>query len=264
MSKTWIGNANLLLKRGKILQPIDAETFGHFLQKIGVELVLISGDLSTTSQPQEFKQAKNFIQTLETMGILVLKVPGNHDHYTKKAFKKKLFYRFLENTSLASSKLFGDLKEQSIEHYCIHNQHIILLDLASHTPWFTAYGTFSEKIEQSLCSILKTIPKDAKLLVVGHFPILEKEGVFKTSLKQANRLFHIFNDYSHVTYLHGHDHHFNVVAIDPHFYQIDAGSLSDIKKGSFCLIDTEKNSMTAYLRDNQTFIKGPRYERKMV
>jgi 3',5'-cyclic AMP phosphodiesterase CpdA len=264
LSKTWIGNANLLLKRGKILQPICAEDFGQFLLKQGVELVLISGDLSTTSQPLEFKKAKNFITSLETMGLKVLAVPGNHDHYTKKAFNKKLFYNFLSNTSCSSFKCFGELKNDLIEHYCINNQHIILLDLATYTPWFTAYGTFSSKIKERLMDILNTIPKNSPLIVVGHFPIVDKEGVFKHSLKHGDELLDLLKKHPNVTYLHGHDHKFNVLENKNGFYQVDAGSLSDTKKGSFSLIDLEKNSITAYLRENKTFTKGPSYERKMV
>jgi predicted MPP superfamily phosphohydrolase len=249
LSKTWIGNANLLLTRGKKLQPIDPCHLIPLLKIIKPDLCLITGDLSTTAQPQEFLAAKSFVDELKKAGFNVLCLPGNHDCYTKKAHKKKLFYNYLSNTQGSQS-----LNKEGFELYEYEDSYLLLFDLALPTPWFTAYGVASSSLRAALKKQLDLLNTDKTLVCAGHFPIL-KEGGFCHNLKQGRELFELFKPFKKTYYLHGHHHNFAVIKQGP-FIQIDAGSLSDIQKGSFSVLETSKESITSYLRKGDTFIKA--------
>jgi len=252
LSKTWIGNANLTLKRGKVLQPVEPKGLIETLNKIQPDVCVISGDFTTTSQPEEFKAAKHFVNCLKEAGFHVLNLPGNHDHYTKKAFKKKVFYDYLFNDHRLKSH---DLKTEGFEIYDFKEATLILMDLSCATPWFTAYGIFNHKLEENLKEVLLKIPMKKPLIFSGHFPILDDTDCFSKSLKRSKALFELVKTHSNCFYLHGHNHHFTVLKTE-FLTQIDSGSLSDVKKGTFSVLDTESLCCTPYYRMQDTFKAG--------
>ena len=64
-SKRWIGNLNYLLRRRKDFDDKLLKDFPSLLQKLKVDVVLISGDLSCTSSKKEFEKAFSFIESLK-------------------------------------------------------------------------------------------------------------------------------------------------------------------------------------------------------
>jgi predicted MPP superfamily phosphohydrolase len=255
LNKTWIGNANLLLKRGKKLQPITKDFILNEIQKIDPDLILITGDFTTTSQKNEFLKAQQFVSQLENHGLKVLKIPGNHDHYTKKAYSKKIFYDFLSNESAKT----GNLKTEGFELYSTEECNLILLDLTQATPWFTAYGVFSSRLENNLTKTLRDLDKQKPLVIAGHFPILKNTQDYHHALKNGKKLLNMLESFETCFYLHGHNHNFNII----HFknvIHIDSGSLSDVQKGSFSVLDTQTKQITPFFREMNTFSKGQVYE----
>lgn len=256
-SKTWIGNANLMLKRGQRLKPLEPEPVKKILQKIKPDLCIFSGDFTTTSQINEFKKALNFIQSLEALNIPILKIPGNHDHYTKKAFKKKLFYSYLSNDQLEKALPFC-LKKDGFEIYLKKSATIILLDQTKATPWFTAYGYVTESICEKITKALYEIKAEGPYIFVGHFPLIKDQNrTFHHALKGSKYLIDLLQKHSPSFYLHGHNHNFCITR-DPNFIQIDSGSLSDVKKGNFVVLDTKERTITPFMRDQTNFIQGPK------
>lgn len=262
-SKTWIGNANLLLKRGKQLQPITAETLVDQLKPLHPDLCLITGDFTTTSQPYEFKKAVEFVQSLKRAGLKVLKIPGNHDHYTKKAHDKKIFYDYLTNDAIEGVTKKGSLKQDGYEIYLFPTCTLVLLDLTIATPWFTAYGSFSPHLEEVLKNVLSDPNLVKPFVFAGHFPILDKEDQFHNALKHSNHLLNVISHHAPAYYLHGHNHLATI--IERHgCIQVDSGSLSDTKNSSFSLLDTQKNRVQIYLRSENGLEKGGSYGPKVV
>jgi 3',5'-cyclic AMP phosphodiesterase CpdA len=43
------------------------------------DLVVVSGDLTQRAKPEEFRQARAFVDRIERLGVATLTVPGNHD-----------------------------------------------------------------------------------------------------------------------------------------------------------------------------------------
>src|SRR5690242_19581512 len=86
-SKRWVGNFNLIFSRKRKFLAPQLQTLIPFFQKLQIDLILVTGDLSTTSLKQEFEKAHNFLNEFKKWNMQVFVVPGNHDHYTKNAWK---------------------------------------------------------------------------------------------------------------------------------------------------------------------------------
>lgn len=208
-SKRWIGNANLLLRRirefghDKVFKLVE-----HFKEE-GVDYVLISGDLSTTSLPCEFSKAKLFLEKIKELGIEVITLPGNHDHYTKKDYQNKTFYEYFDASFGAEE---GPLSAFNLKDHKVAAKRLqegwwlVALDTALATPLLACHGNFSEEIEATLCKVLDLIPEDGKVILANHFPLFTSDHLHK-HLVRDGALRDMLSRYPKVKfYLHGHTH----------------------------------------------------------
>src|SRR5579871_4764227 len=88
LSKRWIGNGNLIFSRKHVFCSNHLPELATFFKELNIDAVLITGDLSSTSLHSEFARGKAFIDSLK-QHFKVFTLPGNHDHYTKRAYKKR-------------------------------------------------------------------------------------------------------------------------------------------------------------------------------
>jgi len=206
LSKRWLGNLNLILfrrKMGKKQHLIELiKTFEH--QK--VDLVIISGDLSSTSMNFEFKLASEFVFELKKRNIDCIILPGNHDHYTKDAYRKKLFYSYFSNIK---ESLVNDytLKDNRLEiHKITSKWWLVALDTVIPTSLLSSQGVFSKDLEKLLESVLKNAPKDVSIIVANHFPFFQHDSPHNR-LVRGPTLKALLKKFSNVRFfLHGHTH----------------------------------------------------------
>lgn len=196
-SKRWLGNLNAFLSRNKVFCQDRLFALIPLLKEEKVSHLVVTGDLSTTSHPKEFANAKQFLTKVESLGISVHTLPGNHDNYTKRAFAQKTFYQFFNSPSKdtgISVKLLGA------------NFWLITLDTTLATSLVSSHGYFSPEIEKHLELTLQAMPKDAKIILANHFPLFDQESPRK-SLKRSNSLRTLILKYPQIVfYLHGHTH----------------------------------------------------------
>ncbi len=236
-SKRWLGNLNhLLFRRGefcsKVLKPFVA-----LLQELKVDLVLISGDLTTTAHKSEFKRALEFVHSLQEVGIKIFLVPGNHDHYTQKAYKKKLFYQFFPNLLLQH--------EGVSVHKLMPGWVLVALDTALATSLTSSQGYFSPEIEKRLEKALEQNSQDS-VLMVNHFPFFKPDGEHRKLVRQE-ALQKLLMKSPHVKlYLHGHTHRHALADLRTSNLPLilDSGSITHTKHGSWNLLDLEETSCT--------------------
>lgn len=226
-SKRWVGNANLLLRRKKDFRySLLDELIPLFLNK-KVDTVLVSGDLTCTSSEEEFLLATLFIQRLQKEGFSTIVLPGNHDHYTKTAYKKKVFYHFFPSTA----------KEDRIHIEQLSDQWwVVALDTSLATPLFCCHGVFEESLERRLEATLTDLPSEAKVILANHFPLPISQDL---SLQRGKQLEALLQRHPKVKlYLHGHTHKNRI--IDRRNLQlpimVDAGSASHRFTGGWNLI----------------------------
>lgn len=231
-SKRWIGNLNLLLFRKQEFHTEKLLILPELFKDLEVDCVLITGDLTTTSLKEEFQLALNFVRTIQDKKISVELLPGNHDHYTKKAYRNQLFYRFFP--SIATSKVSAKLLSKDL--------WLITLDCALATSLFSSQGHFSPSVEKELLEALATIPSNQQILIANHFPLFQQEGIRKALLRSEALRAHLHSKPHIRLYLHGHTHRHCIADLRPSGLPIilDSGSTSQRTGGSWNLIDLNK------------------------
>src|SRR5580698_9431521 len=114
-SKRWVGNLNLILNRKKKFDQTHLYTLIPLFQNLQINGVFITGDLTSTSHNSEFEMAKKFVDTLKEAGLKVFLIPGNHDHYTRKAFRDLIFYRYFNSVQHTDDPMsFFQLKDDKV------------------------------------------------------------------------------------------------------------------------------------------------------
>src|SRR3569832_972917 len=234
-SKRWLGNLNFLFGRRTHFDHARLEKIPSLLKSLDVTHVIVTGDLSTTSAPAEFSMAKEFISKIETQGLPVFCIPGNHDHYTRAAYRDRHFYNYFP-----SCWETGDLKESGVTAKKLDgNWWIVGLDTALATSWFHSTGHFTPQIEKGLKHILELIPPDDQILLVNHFPFFQLESP-RNRLVRVLDLQHLIEKHPTIKlYLHGHTHRRCVAPLAASGLPLilDPGSTPHQKNGGWNLID---------------------------
>lgn len=241
-SKRWIGNLNLLLKRKHTFHPKNLTTLYSVFREHKVDVVVITGDLTSTSQKEEFILAQQFVAHLQQEKFKVFTLPGNHDQYTKQAFKKQLFYQFFSttHTSRTDSLTRLSLKEDGLTAaYFDHGWWLIALDTAIATSLISSNGYFSPDLELKLEKALKEIPANHHIILINHFPIFSNESARK-SLIRKEALKELIERFPNIKlFLHGHTHRHCIADLRNSHLPIflDSGATAQKKGGTWNLID---------------------------
>lgn len=241
-SKRWLGNLNFLLNRKEAIQPKNLTTLFPVFHENKVDAVLITGDLTSTSHEEEFILAQQFIESLEFEKFKVFALPGNHDQYTKKAYKTQLFYQFFKSTYSPTTDPLTSLclREDKISAaYFGHGWWLLALDTAIATSLVSSNGYFSPDLEQKLEKALQEIPPDHHVILINHFPVFSNESSRK-SLIRREALKKLIERFPKIKlFLHGHTHRHCIADLRSSHLPIflDSGSTAQKEGGTWNLID---------------------------
>ncbi len=241
LSKQWLGTANLVLKRGREFSSKRLFTLPSVFQKLGVEHIVITGDLTTTSHHKEFQAAVSLIDQLQGVTCSAYVIPGNHDHYTKSAYKQKRFYQYFPKT---------------FDNYCLEKQRLtikkltsrwwlIALDTTLATPLYSANGLFSEELAIMLEQALASIPNEHYVVLANHFPFFFHENPLRR-LKGGEKLRAILSNTPKVKlYLHGHTHRHTLADLRESALPIvlDSGSAAKVCRGTWNYLSLYEESI---------------------
>lgn len=246
-TKRWVGILNLIFSRRKIFCFDQVFKLLDLFKKENINLVIITGDLSSTSLKDEYLFAKSFIDKLKENNIKVLVIPGNHDIYTKRTDKKKIFYKTFENDREEQDYPFKNysLKNDNIEvHPIIDNWYAVLLDTAISTSIISSRGYFSKNLEKKLKTTLKKFSPSDKIILVNHFPFFEHESPRKKLIRSHALRKIIQNNTNIKFYLHGHTHSHIVADLRENHLSIvlDSGCISHKEKGRWNLLNLNQDS----------------------
>lgn len=229
-SKDLLATLNYLINRKKYKLKFDLDKLPALLVEKGVTHVIITGDLTTTSNNKEFKLAKQFIDQLKQKGLKTYIIPGNHDHYNKKAARIKKFYQTFD-----SSK---DLSDRSIEYGDFGEEFkYIALDTTIPTPFWSSQGLFSKKMEANLKALLDSISPSQPLIIINHFPIESRKKMAKKhQMIRYKALQALLEKYPNIKlYLCGHTHLSEIIKNHP--TTLNSGSLTLTSNGSFHIME---------------------------
>ncbi len=241
-SKRWIGNLNLLCSRKKNFADTQIFSLIPLFQELKIDYVLITGDLSTTSLEGEFERASQFIEALKEKGIKVLVLPGNHDHYTKKAYSEKVFYNYFP-ANFSPELLDIDLRKEGITLKSLQpGWWLVALDTALATSLISSRGCFSPQLEKHLHEVLARIPREDRVLLANHFPLFQSDGPRK-ALKRADALQKSLKGFPNIKfYLHGHTHRHSIADLRVQRLPIvlDSGSAAHRTQGYWNLLHIDE------------------------
>jgi len=245
-SKRWLGNLNFLLFRQHTYKADHLWMLPDFLRTLHVDGICVTGDLATTSLPEEFAQGKKWMEQLPKPFFVL---PGNHDMYTRSSEREKLFYRYFPERALEEKRVtVHPLKEK---------WWWVGLDCAVATSIFFSDGTFFKETEVALNQILAKIPSDEHVIMGNHFPLFG-HGNPRHDLKRRRHLQALLKKYPQVKlYLHGHDHGFYLIdrVQEGLPLVLNSGSCAHARKGTFYLIEMDGKGcqvQQATLEENST------------
>lgn len=241
-SKKCLGIANLLWNRGGVYCTKKILSLPDLFHSLEIDCVLISGDCTTLADPKEYAFVAAFVSLLRDRGLTTFLIPGNHDHYTKKAEKERYFYLHLPNTREPFLPAFS-LEEQGVCAYLLEEKWILVaLDTAIATPFYSSNGLFSHCVETHLKKLLAILPPDAKVMILNHFPFFPI-GRPRRHLIRGEKLQKILETDDRVQfYLHGHTHLQSVADLREEHLPIvlDSGSAS-FYRGSWNFLELHKD-----------------------
>jgi 3',5'-cyclic AMP phosphodiesterase CpdA len=257
-SKRWLGNLNLLFARKHTFDPDCLTTLFPLFHEHQVDAVLITGDLTSTSHEDEFALAHQFVTCLQQEKFKVFTLPGNHDQYTKRAYKKQLFYNYF-NTHYAQPQdplTSLSLKEDGLTITPFGNGWwLIALDTALATSLVSSNGFFFPALEEKLEKALHAIPHDDRVILINHFPIFSNES-YRKSLIRKEALKNLLERSPKIKlYLHGHTHRHCIADLRSSRLPIflDSGSTARKEGGTWNLIDITPSGCRVEVFKNTTF-----------
>jgi len=253
-SKRLIGILNWLFSRKSSYSKEQVYALSPLLKSLKVDHILLGGDFTTTALPSEYKLAVDFVETLPAPWIAI---PGNHDHYTLRAYYQKHFYKYLTNHREINHKTgFFNLAEQGVEAHRLEasNWWVVALDTAQATLTHSARGLFKETTEKNLKELLSLIPSDHSILLFNHYPFFQND-LHRRTLERGKDLEKIVTEDTRIkAYLHGHTHRHIIANLQPSGLPVvlDSGCCTDSKKGSWNLltIDDHGIQIDAYFWKN--------------
>ena len=236
-SKRFIGVANWLIHRKNTLDKDLLTPLPQIFNDLKVDLILVGGDLTTTSLPSEFEMAHYFLSTIPQPKIFI---PGNHDQYTAGAHRSKRFYRSFANPrkEISHPVEFFTLAEHRVEAHRLGNWGwCVALDTAPPTSFSTSNGLFSKALEAHLKEVLQLLEGE-RILMLNHFPFFQND-LPRHRLINGNALRAVVEKNPNIhLYLHGHTHRHSIADLQPSGLPLILDSGCPVQKnGTWNLID---------------------------
>lgn len=217
LSKRMLGQTNLWLNRryrfdARLLPPAVEHAMS-----LAPDVVLLSGDLTTTALPGEFTDAAAALQPLLENRV-TMAVPGNHDRYTFTAARGKRFERAMGDSAPNSYPHFRGLTDR---------WSLAALDAARPTT-ISSRGLVGARQMNALREYVADLNADQGLVVLCHYPFAVppqyKQPGWEHRLSDAAALRDVLRDCAAtVLYIHGHVHH-------PWLWEVDG--IIDLNAGS--------------------------------
>jgi 3',5'-cyclic AMP phosphodiesterase CpdA len=180
LSKRAAGMASLVLGRASRFRLERIPELVEHVQKLRADHILVTGDLTTTALPGEFRAARAALAECLTDPARVTIIPGNHDRYTLYAHHSRRFERF-----------FGDFSpERSYPWLRRLDADTAILGLDPTRSGISASGKLPRKQLFSARAILSNAGPIARLVIACHYPVavpprFEREYAHKSLVNRA-------------------------------------------------------------------------------
>ena len=232
LDKRLLGFLNCFFARGRLhSQELLERAVAKFIE-IKPDLVVCTGDLTTSGQPGEFKRSLSRLAPLMKSGIPMLYLPGNHDSYVSDPACGKALEKAFDTLNGGRFKL-SELP-QAFDLGCCR---IIAINCARPTMPMLSCGFMDQETSDfvvSECDSPKTKPFR---VVVGHFPLHERHPWkrFRHKLYGHDSVVRLLKSGAVDLSLCGHVHRPYTLLDDKGRGEVCAGALT--RFGSFSVLD---------------------------
>lgn len=199
LSKRLLGHANLWLNRRR---RFNHHMFGHVIARVSdlkPDLALFSGDVTTTSLEDEFRDIRDYLKPLATQTNVVV-VPGNHDRYTFRSARRKRMERILANLIPREFPHIQPLTDR---------WHLVALDSAQPQVMLSR-GALGPRQFDAVQQYVNTLSEDDGLVVLCHYPVALPGRMPRSwahDLAEARGLKQLLTEAKpRVVFMHGHIH----------------------------------------------------------
>ncbi len=203
-SKRMLGTANLLLRRARKFQRTRGGELVKGITDANPDWALFSGDFTTTSLESEFLKAKSVLKPIITgMRGRVRAVPGNHDRYTAREFRTRMFERYMEAIMPEDNRVYG-LSMGS-------GNFLLGLDCTADNG-LGSWGHVTPDMLQTIERIWQAYSREiSRMWILAHFPAEDPPGLVhgnrRGQLHGAAELLSVLSGVSApMLWLHGHHH----------------------------------------------------------
>ncbi len=169
--KRWVGAFNYRFRRRFQHDLGLLEKAVRYTLDNPPDLVVCTGDLTSTGQPGEFRQSLDIMRPLTEAGIPVLYVPGNHDCYVKRR-------KCIEAVNQAVHVLCDyELKDLPLVQH-IGGIDFILVHESRPTNLISSCGYLTRATSDFVVDYCRS-PKNCPRIIVGHYPLIEEHPLWR-------------------------------------------------------------------------------------
>lgn len=228
LGKRLLGQSNLWLNRRFRFNHGLLEPLIERVAALKPDMVLLTGDVTTTSLEDEFSDIADYLRPLSEL-VPVVVVPGNHDRYTFRSARKKRIETLLE----------GLMPMQFPHHQALTDRwHLLGLDSAR-PQLMLSRGAIGPEQLHATKQVLDTLTERDGVIVLCHYPSDVPPGTPRSwahDLADSQLLQEMLSACpARVVFIHGHIHR------PWQWERSDAGHLpfTCINAGAPCLISAQ-------------------------
>jgi len=196
-SKRLLGYLSWQLKRRHEHRSSVLAALTRDLAAQPVDHVVLTGDLTQIGLPDEFRQVRDWLETLGRPENVTL-IPGNHDRYVSTADKH----------TMALWRPYYQSDDGGHHFPCVRERGptaLIGVDSAPPTAPFLATGSVGARQCRELAEVLQSERKHFRVVLIHHPP--HPEAVkFRKRLVDATRVSEVLYRHGCGLVLHGHSH----------------------------------------------------------
>jgi 3',5'-cyclic AMP phosphodiesterase CpdA len=161
LSKRMLGTASLLLGRARRFRIERVPELVSAVLSLNADHLLITGDLTTTALPGEFRAARTALAEWLADPERVTILPGNHDRYTIGAHRTRRFEQF-----------FGAFAPQATYPWIRRiDAQTAILGLDPTRAGITPRGKLPKSQLSAAAGLLETAGPIPRLLIACHYPV---------------------------------------------------------------------------------------------
>ncbi len=199
LSKRVMGHTNLIINRYRRFNHGLLPHLTRRVLELEPEMVLLSGDVTTTSLEDEFQDVARYLKPI-TDAVPTVLVPGNHDRYT-----------FGSRRDRRIERLMSPMMPEAFPHIrpLTPGWKLLALDAAIPNKVLSRGALGDAQYEQAR-ELVQQATADEALLVMCHYPCALPPRFPRSwahDLREATRLKKLLTDCpARVVHLHGHIH----------------------------------------------------------